>query len=377
MVIVFHFPPMSGGGIIVAVDIVNSLAKLGHEVTVLTPDIEWKGVSYQPKINPRIRIIRVETPSRSKIKVAARRCKNNLRKKAEEIGKEKKFDFILTIFHPFHLAPNAAIESSKKLRIPVLIKIDDAVYEKSKGLKSVQRRVEKFLSSKVLNNASRIFVANDDTKKIINNFYNVPNEKISIIPNGIDLSFFDRKKRKNSKKIIFSGAMYHHRGLDILLKAAPRIIKKVPNVKFILLGDGPDKEKLQKLVQKEKLEANVEFKGWVDRDQIPDYLSSSSLGIGPLKLTSVTKGALPIKVLEYMASSLPIIAKKGTLQNDILLDGENGFFVNDATDLSEKIILLLKNPTLTEKLGSKSLKMVQKFSWKHVINSMLEIYKTV
>ena len=115
----------------------------------------------------------------------------------------------------------------------------------------------------------------------------------------------------------------------------------------------------------------------IDRDQIPDYLASSSLGIGPLKLTSVTKGALPIKVLEYMASSLPIIAKKGTLQNDILLDGKNGFFVNDAADLSEKIILLLKNPTLTEKLGSKSLKMVQKFSWKHVINSMLEVYKTV
>jgi len=377
MVIVFHFPPMSGGGIIVAVDIVNSLAKLGHKVTVLTPDIEWKGASYQPKIDPRIKIIRVETPSRSKIKIAARRCKNNLRKKAEEIGKQKKFDFILTIFHPFHLAPNAAVESSKKLGIPVLIKIDDAIYEKSKGLKSVQRRVEKFLSSKVLNEASRIFVANEDTKKIIANFYKVPNKKISIIPNGIDLGFFDRKKHKNSKKIIFSGAMYHHRGLDILLKAAPKIIKKVPDVKFILLGDGPDKEKLQKIVQKEKLEANIEFKGWIDRDQIPGYLASSLVGIGPLKLTNVTKGALPIKVLEYMASSLPIIAKKGTLQNDVLLDGKNGFFVNDAVDLSDKIIFLLKNQNLTKKLGSESLKMAQKFSWKNVINSMLKIYKTI
>ena len=51
LAIFFHFPPISGGGVIVAVDIVNSLAKNGHEITVLTPNLEWNGPKYEPEIN--------------------------------------------------------------------------------------------------------------------------------------------------------------------------------------------------------------------------------------------------------------------------------------------------------------------------------------
>src|SRR3990172_10897187 len=100
---VFHFPPISGGGVVIIVEIANTFAKLGHEVTVLTPDLEWGGEKYQPEINPGVKVIRVVTPSRSNIKIAARRCKTNMKNIGIEIGKSKKFDFILSIFHPFHL----------------------------------------------------------------------------------------------------------------------------------------------------------------------------------------------------------------------------------------------------------------------------------
>ncbi len=102
-------------------------------------------------------------------------------------------------------------------------------------------------------------------------------------------------------------------------------------------------------------------------------ISDASIGIGPLRLTDVTEGALPIKVLEYMASSLPIIAQKGTLPDDVLVDEKNGFFVNGVDELAEKIILLLQNATKVEMMGKESLKMVQKFSWKNVIKSILKI----
>ena len=49
----FHFPPISGGGVVVAVDLVNKLAEKGHEVTVLTPDLEWNGEKFNPKINSK------------------------------------------------------------------------------------------------------------------------------------------------------------------------------------------------------------------------------------------------------------------------------------------------------------------------------------
>ena len=78
---VFHFPPISGGGVVVAVGIANTFAMLGHQVTVITPNVEWTGERYDPKIHPNIEIVKVETPSKSNIKIAARRCKENIKKR--------------------------------------------------------------------------------------------------------------------------------------------------------------------------------------------------------------------------------------------------------------------------------------------------------
>ena len=108
LVPVFHFPPISGGGVVVITDIINKFAELGNDVTVITPDLYWNGEQFNPEINSKIKIIRTETPSRTKIKVAARRCQSNIKNKSIEVGKLKQFDFIFTIFHPFHLVPKAA-----------------------------------------------------------------------------------------------------------------------------------------------------------------------------------------------------------------------------------------------------------------------------
>ena len=171
--------------------------------------------------------------------------------------------------------------------------------------------------------------------------------------------------------------MYHHRGLDVLLESVSNVVEKVPESKFLLLGDGPEMSELKKFVEKNNLSQNVIFKGWIDRNEIPDYLSKSSLGIGPLRMTEVTKHALPIKVLEYMASSLPILAKKGTLPNDVLKDGENGFFVENSKELGDKILHLLENNELRMKMGEKSREMVSKFDWKNVAELITDEFQTI
>ena len=377
LVLVFHFPPISGGGVVVITDIINKFAELGNDVTVITPDLHWNGEKFNPKINSKIKVIRTETPSRTKIKVAARRCQSNIKKTAIDIGKSNSFNFIFTIFHPFHLVPKAAVEAANELGIPSIVKVDDAIYEKTSGLKSLQRKIEKMINGKTLRSGTKILVSNNETKKIIIDQYGVKQEKISIIPNGVDMSLFDIINEKNPKKIVFAGAMYYHRGLDVLLEAIPSVIKKIPDAKFVLLGSGAEMNKLKKIVLENKLEKSVEFKGWIKREQIPENISDASIGIGPLRLTDVTSRALPIKVLEYMTVSLPIIAQKGTLPEDILENGKNGYFIENANDLAEKIILLLNQPKKVKEMGIESSKMVQKFSWDIVVKNIIEESKKI
>ena len=377
LVPVFHFPPISGGGVVVITDIINKFAELGNEVTVITPDLYWNGEQFNPEINSKIKIIRTETPSRTKIKVAARRCQSNIKNKSIEVGKLNQFDFIFTIFHPFHLVPKAAVEAAKKLDIPSIVKVDDAIYEKSSGIKSLQRKIEKMINGKTLRTGTKILVSNNETKKIIIDEYNVMQEKISIVPNGVDLSMFNITKKKNPKKVVFAGAMYYHRGLDVLLETIPLVIEKIPDAKFVLLGSGTEMDKLKEIVSKNKLDNSVEFKGWIEREKIPENIADASIGIGPLRLTEVTSRALPIKVLEYMAVSLPLIAQKGTLPNDVLENEKNGFFIENHIELAEKIILLLNEPKKVQNMGAHSLKLVQKFSWDQVVDSVINEVKNI
>ena len=377
LVLVFHFPPISGGGVVVITDIINKFAELGNDVTVITPDLYWNGEQFNPEINSKIKIIRTETPSRTKIKVAARRCQSNIKNKSIEVGKLNQFDFIFTIFHPFHLVPKAAVEAAKKLDIPSIVKVDDAIYEKASGIKSLQRKIEKMINGKTLRAGTKILVSNNETKKIIIDEYNVMQEKISIVPNGVDLSMFNITKKKNPKKVVFAGAMYYHRGLDVLLETIPLVIEKIPDAKFVLLGSGTEMDKLKEIVSKNKLDNSVEFKGWIEREKIPENIADASIGIGPLRLTEVTSRALPIKVLEYMAVSLPVIAQKGTLPNDVLENEKNGFFIENHIELAEKIILLLSEPKKVQNMGAHSLKLVQKFSWDQVVDSVINEVKNI
>jgi glycosyltransferase involved in cell wall biosynthesis len=373
---VFHFPPISGGGVVVIVELANKFAELGHEVTILTPDLEWKGEKYEPQLNKKICIEKVSTPSRSNLKIAARRCHNNMREKGIELGKQNNYDFILSIFHPFHLVPKAAVDCGKEIQKPVLIKIDDAIYEKAKGIKKIQRRIEKMYNSKTLQNADKVLVMNDFTKKIINEYYSVSSNRISIVTNGTDLEKYYNSK-ENNKRVIFSGAMYHHRGIDVLLNCASQVIDQINDVEFLLLGDGPEMSRLREFVNKNNLSKNIIFKGWVKREEIPEFLATSSIGIGPLRTTDVTKGALPIKVLEYMASSLPILAMKETLPENILKDEINGYTITDSNELAEKIIHILKNDDLREQMGKNSNEMVQKFDWKNVTESIINEFRSI
>ncbi len=369
---------MSGGGAVLSSEIVDSLSKQGHNVHVVVPKINWKESKFEPVLDSKIKIIRVEIPSENNIKVAARLCKNNLEKEIEKKCKTENIEFIFSIFHPFHRVPHAAVEVGKKLNIPVFVKVDDPVYAKSTGIKSLQHRVEKISNGKALRNADKIFVVNESIKKIMIKEYKIDEEKIIIIPNGIDTKFFKNKiKNKQNPILVFSGVMYYHRGIDVLLESISKVILKIPNIRVILLGDGPEMEKLQGITEKMNLTKIVEFKGWIDRKEIPHYLANSSIGIGPLTLTEVTKNALPIKILEYMASSLPIIAKIGTLSEDILKDNKNGFFIKDSQDLAEKLELLVSNDNLLTDFGNESLKMVEKFDWQNITSMILEQYNKI
>jgi len=370
------YPPPSDGGAIVVYEIAQSLSELGVEVAVVVPNMGFEGMAKDVPLDGKARVERVQVPFADRPKVAARACYAKMLTTSLDFAKEFNPDCILTFFHPFHRVTHAAVECAKRLSIPSLVKVEDIAFETPKGfLKKVQRGIEQSSNAKALNAADHVFVVNDYVAGRAMELYGVDNNKISILPNGVNTERFQPRRKGIGKTIIFTGVMYYHRGLDFLIENTQKIVERNDGVQFKLVGAGPELTKLQDLVKAKKLESYFEFTGWVGWPQIPGILAGAAVGLGPLKHTQVTHQALPIKVLEYMASGLPVIALENTLPENVLVHGVNGYFVKDGCDFADKVTELLSNESLNAEMGKKSREIVERdFDWKILVKKIVDGY---
>ncbi len=372
------YPPPSDGGAIVVYEIAQALSGLGNDVAVVAPKIEFQGMAQGGvQLGEKARVTRVQVPFADRPKVAARACYANMLNSSLELAKEFKPDFILTFFHPFHRVTHAAVECAKRLSIPSLVKVEDIAFEAPKGLlKKVQRGVEQKSNAKALNATSHVFVVNDYVAGRAKELYGVDGRKISILPNGVSTDRFQVLRKGTGKTVVFTGVMYYHRGLDFLIENAQEIVERNDGARFKLVGSGPELAKLQELVKKKKLDLYFEFTGWVGWPQIPGILAGAAIGLGPLKHTQVTHQALPIKVLEYMASGLPVVALENTLPENVLKHGMNGYFVKDGGDFVDKVSKLLADESLNAEMGKRSREIVEKdFDWRILVKKIIDGYK--
>ena len=190
-----------------------------------------------------------------------------------------------------------------------------------------------------------------------------PNKKVYWLPNGVDLSFYnpanfskDWREQNNFQKddllFFYGGIIGHAQGLEIIIHAANEL-QSNSNIKFILLGSGPEKDKLIALNQKLKL-SNVFFLDAVPKAEMPSILSSVDCSIIPLKKLDLFLGAIPSKVFECLAMETPIL---------LGVDGEaKGLFIDEADAgiyfepenvqaLKNGVLTLAQNNALRKKLG--------------------------
>ena len=170
-------------------------------------------------------------------------------------------------------------------------------------------------------------------------------EMVKIAP-GIDTAHFipqpdAMQKRKElglqDKKIIISvGRLVHRKGQDNLIQAMPAVLKKIPNAHLLLVGEGPYKKHLEKLVMKSSLEQNVTFAGRIMYDKLPSYLSAADLFAMPSRsrFFGLEVEGLGIVYLEASACGIPVVAGNSGGAPDAVLEGVTGLCV-DGTNIEQ------------------------------------------
>lgn len=238
--------------------------------------------------------------------------------------------------------------------------------EKSK--KSFVKRYFAFCAEKfAYNNADKVILTSEDSKKFVTQKFNVNSETIQIIPNYIDIDLFKPLNIEKEKgRIIFIGRLEKDKNLANLFYSLEGL-----DVKLVVVGSGSMRGELEQIAKDKNLK--VVFKGNIEQAFIPQELNMSEIFVLP----SLYEGN-PKVLLEAMACGLPCIGTDVGGINSILSHMDNGILTNsDSVSLEKAIRRLLGDKELCAKLGVSARKSIENHnSFEVCLERELTIYKT-
>jgi colanic acid biosynthesis glycosyl transferase WcaI len=192
--------------------------------------------------------------------------------------------------------------------------------------------------------------------------WHVPAEKISVVRNGVETGTFCprfpnvnlRKSLDSEGKFIvsFIGTLGLAHGLDTLLAAATRLQEVEPDILFLVVGDGADRERITGIAQAKGI-TNIRFVPQQLREKVPDYISASDACLVLLKKAEVFETVIPTKMLEFMSCARPVILGVAGQAREIVERSRAGICIEpeNLQELCEAVVKLRNEGWLRESLG--------------------------
>jgi glycosyltransferase involved in cell wall biosynthesis len=295
-----------------------------------------------------------------------------------------KLDIIHT-HHPVLLGQTAATKA-RDYNLPLVFTFHTQYHEYTHYFPLPQEQVQEFLKGQIINwmreymrKCQHIVVPSESMRSILINDYGLV-DRFTVIPTGIDITPFKKANGAeirsqwgwNGDKIIISaGRLAEEKNWVTLLNAFAIAQKTQPNIRLVLLGDGPQADALKQMTGELGITDRVLFTGKVPFEQVPAYLKAADL----FAFASITE-TQGLVTLEAMAAGLPVAAVDAIGTQDIVENGKQGFLThNDPNDLASAMSKLIENPSLMSKFKSAALRTSRAYDNKHLARKMLKVYE--
>jgi 1,4-alpha-glucan branching enzyme len=376
----WEYPPRIIGGLARHVfELSQSLAKLGHEVYVLTArengsefyeEVEgvhvYRVTSYQPGVEDFLHWI----------------GSLNLSLVEQALELSKKVDFDMIHAHDW-LVESSAVTLKQYLNIPLVATIHATEQGRSQGVfTSLQTSIqEKELL--LIREATSVLVCSEYMKKEIAELDPLSLSKLAVIPNGVDRTYFDISSNSGNDwgqyisdqhHIVFSiGRIVPEKGFQTLIEAAPLVLKKHSNVTFIIAGKGPLERKYLDEISKRGLNDHIHLIGFVNDEERNELLRACDIAVFPSLYEP-----FGIAALEAMIAGKPVVVSNTGGLTSFVKNGVTGITVTPGSpeELSKAIIALLANPALSRKIAANAQKTaIEEYNWDRVAEKTINHYQ--
>jgi glycosyltransferase involved in cell wall biosynthesis len=265
---------------------------------------------------------------------------------------------------------------------------DEYAQAQLRGTMSTRGRLANFFMKKLARiekesaiNATLVVTISKYSHEKILQFYGVDSRKIRIVPNGVDTEKFnpannsllvkERLRATNRQIVLFVGRLIPRKGLFYLVEAAKHIVKERSETLFVIVGEGPLKNRLIAGVEAANLGNNFAFLGDVSESELAAVYGCADVFVFP----SIQEGQ-GIALLEAQASGKPVVAFDITGVKEAVVEKETGFLVKpDIVELAEAVLKLLSDDSLRLKMGERGRNFVQNsFTWDICARRMRDVY---
>jgi len=283
------------------------------------------------------------------------------------------------VYERYSLWSHAGLEAARQAGIPGLLEVNAPLLDEQAAHRGLyHREIAERVADRVFAAATALVAVSEGVGSYLGE-RGQSAERIRVIPNGVDPSRFGdhvrpcRSPEADVFTIGFVGTLKPWHGLPTLVEAFARISRR-RRARLLIVGDGPERARLEADVTAHGLDGQVLFTGAVDPDEIPGWLASMDVAVAPYPPAAGFYFS-PLKVYEYMAAGLPVVASRIGQLRTVIRSGFNGVLCppGDERALAEALDGLGRNRGLRAAMGRAGRAMVEHgHTWQSVAREILE-----
>ena len=308
---------------------------------------------------------------------------------------------IIHVFNPIMMCAIPGWLAAKLCHKPLVLEFSDLVV--SFGIDTGQANPKSLLTKLELlvqNNSpprADMVIATNFIGKMLET-KGMPPERISIIPCGASATMFhpeidargirEKYSLNDSIVILYQGAVCKAFGIDTLLESMSKVSHRNGKAKLLIVGFHRSRGRVEFELDEEiiafkkktaqlGIEDKVIFTGPQPPEAIPSFIAASDICVNPAPYTLTHRAGSPIKVFEYMAAGKAVVSTDLESVEGVVIDGETGLVVKpDAEDIAEKILWLVENPDVRNRLGKSAReKVIAEFTWEKLGDELIDAYR--
>ncbi|MGH2870794.1 MAG: glycosyltransferase, partial [Solirubrobacteraceae bacterium] len=232
-----------------------------------------------------------------------------------------------------------------------------------------------------------VLAVTPEIKTLLTQLARIPPERITVIPNGVDVDFFIPQERQAALArvgldpagtyIVFCGGFHHWSDFDTIVESFALVSAKRPEVRLLLVGDGPERERIERRAHELDVTDKIVLTGMVyKRELVRDYLGAATVALLAYRTATIGRtSASPIKLTEYLAAGRAVVAIDMPGISGLLNESEAGIVVPGAAEPMAQAILSLLADGVADEFGARGRALAQtRLSWQSVIDRTLPLF---